>query len=103
MRIAALIVCLLPFLAVAQPVVPGFDRFQLLARAEDPIASGEVLITELNCIGCHVADKQQSHRFEARPAPVLFTTHNISGKTNETEKSKRQKIITQSLNGCRDK
>ena len=76
MRIAALIVCLLPLLAVAQPTVPGFDRFQLLARAEDQIASGEVLITELNCIGCHAADKQQSHRFEARPAPVLFTTHN---------------------------
>ncbi len=76
MRIAALIVCLLPLLAVAQPVVPGFDRFQLLARAEDPIDSGEVLINELNCIGCHAADKTQIHRFETRPAPVLFTTHN---------------------------
>ncbi len=62
--------------AVAQPVVPGFDRFQLRTTIEDQIASGEVLITELNCIGCHPADKSQKHRFGTRPAPVLFTAHN---------------------------
>jgi len=76
MRAAALIVCLLPLLAAAQPVIPGFDRFQSLAKGEDLIASGELLITELNCIGCHAVDKSQSHRFGTRPAPVLFTTHN---------------------------
>ena len=75
MRTAALIVCLLPLLAVAQPVVPGFDRFPHQTPTEQ-VAAGEVLINELNCIGCHAADKSQSHRFETRPAPVLFTTHN---------------------------
>ena len=75
MRIAALIGCLLPLLTAAQPVVPGFDRFPHDTPASQ-IAGGEVLINELNCIACHTADKQQSHRFEARPAPVLFTTHN---------------------------
>ena len=75
MRIAALICCLLPLLTAAQPVVPGFDRFPHDTPASQ-IAAGEVLINELNCIACHTADKQQSHRFEARQAPVLFTTHN---------------------------
>ena len=75
MRTAVLIVCLLPLLAVAQPVVPGFDRFPHQTPTEQ-VAAGEVLINELNCIGCHAADKSQSHRFETRPAPVLFTTHN---------------------------
>ena len=75
MRSAVIIVCLIPLLAVAQPVVPGFDRFPHQTPTE-LVAAGEVLINELNCIGCHAADKSQSHLFETRAAPVLFTTHN---------------------------
>ena len=61
--------------AKAQPMVPSFDRFPHQTPAQ-LVAAGEVLITELNCIGCHAIDKTQSHRFEIRPAPVLFTSSN---------------------------
>ena len=74
-RLAAIITCILPLWVVAQPVVPGFDRFPHDTPAAQ-ITAGEVLINELNCIACHAAEKQQVHRFVSRPAPVLFTTHN---------------------------
>ena len=74
-RTAAIIACLLPLWVVAQPVVPGFDRFPNDTPASQ-IAGGEVLINELNCIACHAADKEQRQRFESHPAPVLFTAHN---------------------------
>ena len=74
-RLAAITFCILPLWVVAQPVVPGFDRFPHDTPATQ-IAGGEALINELNCIACHAANKQQSNRFESRPAPVLFTTHN---------------------------
>ncbi len=67
--------CLLPLWVVAQPVVPGFDRFPNDTPAAQ-IAGGEVLINELNCIACHTADKEQRQRFESYSAPVLFTAHN---------------------------
>jgi len=72
-RPVAIITCLFPLWVVAQPVVPGFDRFPNETPAAQ-IAGGEVLINELNCIACHAADKEK--RFELRPAPVLFTAHN---------------------------
>ena len=75
MRTAAVIAFSLPLLAAAQPAVPGFDRFPRNTPAEK-ISAGEVLITELNCVACHAADKVRSHRFQLRPAPVLFTNHN---------------------------
>ena len=75
MRTAAVIAFSLTLLAAAQPAVPGFDRFPRNTPAEK-ISAGEVLITELNCVACHVADKVRSHRFQLRPAPVLFTNHN---------------------------
>jgi len=74
-RTAIIIACHLPLWAVAQPVVPGFDRFPNDTPAAQ-IAGGEVLINELNCIACHTADKEQRQRFESYPAPVLFTAHN---------------------------
>jgi len=74
-RLAAITFCILPLWVVAQPVVPGFDRFPHDTPAAQ-IAGGEALINELNCIACHADNKQQSNRFESRPAPVLFTTHN---------------------------
>ena len=76
-RTAAIIACLLPLWVVAQPVVPGFDRFPNDTPASQ-IAGGEVLINELNCIACHAADKEQRQRFESHPAPVLFTAHNLA-------------------------
>ena len=74
-RAAAIIACIIPLYAVAQPVVPGFERFPDETHAAQ-ITAGVVLISELNCIACHAANK--NHRFESRPAPVLFTTHNPS-------------------------
>jgi len=74
-RLAVITFCILPLWVVAHPVVPGFDRFPHDTPAAQ-IASGEVLINELNCIACHAAEKPQGHRFESRPAPVLFTAHN---------------------------
>ncbi|MBC8325266.1 MAG: c-type cytochrome [Verrucomicrobia subdivision 3 bacterium] len=74
-RGAFIIAICLPLFAVAQPVVPGFDRFPRDTPAAQ-IAAGEVLITELNCVACHAADEGQAHRFQRRPAPTLFTTHN---------------------------
>ena len=44
-RLAAIIACLLPLWVVAQPVVPGFDRFPHDTPAAQ-IAGGEVLINE---------------------------------------------------------
>jgi len=75
-RAAAMIACVIPLYASAQPVVPGFDRFPHETHAAQ-ITAGAVLISELNCIACHAVNKQQSHHFESRPAPVLFTTHNF--------------------------
>jgi len=74
-RAAAIIACIIPLYAVAQPVVPGFDRFPNETHAAQ-ITAGVVLINELNCIACHAANK--NYRFESRPAPILFTTHNPS-------------------------
>jgi len=74
-RLAAITFCIAPLWVVAQPVVPGFDGFPHDTPAAR-IAGGEALINELNCIACHATDKQQSNRFDSRPAPVLFTTHN---------------------------
>ncbi|MBK28263.1 MAG: hypothetical protein CMO77_05470, partial [Verrucomicrobiales bacterium] len=75
MRIAAIIASCLPLLVVAQPVVPGFERFPRDTPAQQ-VTAGEVLITELNCVACHANDEDQSQRFQHRPAPILFTNHN---------------------------
>ena len=74
-RLAVITFCIFPFCLLAQPVVPGFDRFPNDTLAEQ-ISGGELLINELNCIACHAPDKHQSNRFKSRQAPVLFTTHN---------------------------
>ena len=55
MRIAAIIALCLPLLAVAQPVVPGFERFPRDTPAQQ-VTAGEVLITELNCVACQPID-----------------------------------------------
>ena len=75
MRIAAIIALCLPLLAVAQPVVPGFERFPRDTPAQQ-VTAGEVLITELNCVACHAAAEDQGQRFQHRPAPILFTHQN---------------------------
>ena len=108
MRSAVIIVCLIPLLAVAQPVVPGFDRFPHQTPTEQ-VAAGEVLINELNCIGCHAADKSQSHRFETRAAPVLFTTHNSASASwlrhwlNDPHDLKPGTIMPDLLHGLTEK
>ena len=78
MRLAAIIALCLPLLAMAQPVVPGFERFPRDTPAQQ-VTAGEVLITELNCVACHAAGEDQGRRFQRRPAPVLFTHHNPAG------------------------
>ena len=75
MRIAAIIALCLPLLAVAQPVVPGFERFPRDTPAQQ-VTAGEVLITELNCVACHAAAEDKGQRFQHRPAPILFTHQN---------------------------
>ena len=69
MLIAAIIALCLPLLAVAQPVVPGFERFPRDTPAQQ-VTAGEVLITELNCVACHAAAEDQGQRFQHRPAPA---------------------------------
>ena len=78
MHLAAFIALCIPLLAVARPVVPGFERFPRDTLAQQ-VTGGEVLITELNCVACHVAGEDQGRRFQHRPAPVLFTHHNPAG------------------------
>ncbi|MDE2679949.1 MAG: c-type cytochrome [Verrucomicrobiota bacterium] len=74
MRWAATIVWLLPlFAAMAQPVVPGYERLMRDTPAE-LAAAGEVLVNELNCVACHQANKDS--RFKFTTAPILFTQHN---------------------------
>lgn len=75
MRLTVYIAWCLPLLAVAQPVVPGFERFPRDTSAQQ-VAAGEVLITELNCVACHASGEDQASRFQRRPAPILFTRHN---------------------------
>ena len=60
MRLAAFIALCIPLLAVAQPVVPGFERFPRDTPAQQ-VTGGEVLITELNCVACHVAGEDACH------------------------------------------
>ena len=74
-RAAAIIACIIPLYAVAQPVVPGFERFPRDTPAQQ-VTAGEVLITELNCVACHAAAEDQGQRFQHRPAPILFTHQN---------------------------
>ena len=108
MRTAAIIVFLIPILAVAQPAVPGFERFPIQTPTEQ-VAAGEVLINELNCIGCHAADKSQSHLFETRAAPVLFTTHNSASASwlrhwlNDPHDLKPGTIMPDLLHGLTEK
>ena len=61
MRIAGIIALCLPLLAVAQPVVPGFERFPRDTPAQQ-VTAGEVLITELNCVACHAAAERPHAR-----------------------------------------
>ena len=75
MRLTVLIASCLPLLAVAQPVVPGFERFTRNTPLQQ-LTAGEVLITELNCVACHASGVNQARRFQRRPAPILFTRHN---------------------------
>ena len=75
MRLTVLIAWSLPLIAVAQPVVPGFERFPRDNHAQQ-IAAGEVLINELNCVACHVSAGEKAKRFQQRQAPILFTSHN---------------------------
>ena len=75
MRLTVLIAFYLPLLAVAQPVVPGFERFPRDTPLQQ-MTAGEVLISELNCLACHASGENQARRFQFRPAPILFTRHN---------------------------
>jgi len=51
--------------AAAHPFVAGFERFYAGPDA-DPAAGGRLLLGELNCVSCHVADGQTK-----KQAPVL--------------------------------
>lgn len=50
--------------APSHPVVAGFDRFH--AKGEQPGEGGSLLLAELNCVVCHVAEGAQ-----ARKGPIL--------------------------------
>lgn len=55
--------------AMAEPVVPGFDR--LAAHVGSADVSGNVLLGELNCVSCHQADEAIGQRIPTKSAPLL--------------------------------
>ena len=52
------------------PLVVGFERFHRNGDAERP-HGGEVLLGELGCTHCHVADEAVAQRVIPRQAPIL--------------------------------
>jgi len=54
----------------ALPIVPGFERFHAVADG-DPVAGGNLLIGELNCVACHAASGSFAKWIESKPAPNL--------------------------------
>ncbi|HVC98058.1 MAG TPA: family 16 glycoside hydrolase [Pirellulales bacterium] len=53
-----------------RPIVPGFETFHA-AAATEAAEGGRLLIGELNCTACHVANAALTARLPPRPAPVL--------------------------------
>jgi mono/diheme cytochrome c family protein len=53
---------------VRHPVVPGFERFFTVDRA-DLVKGGQLLLGELNCTSCHKTDDISS--LARKPAPIL--------------------------------
>lgn len=58
--------------AEAHPRIAGFERFYLAGNA-DAVASGQLLLGELNCTSCHQADAALAGYIERKRAPVLDT------------------------------
>lgn len=58
--------------ADAHPRIAGFERFYSAADA-DAVASGQLLLGELNCTSCHHADAALAGYIERKRAPVLDT------------------------------
>src|SRR5215471_11958768 len=49
----------------SHPIVAGFERMQA-AEKPDPLASGQLLLSELNCASCH-----QDSTVDRKQAPIL--------------------------------
>jgi mono/diheme cytochrome c family protein len=56
--------------AEVPPRVIGFERFYA-ASDSDAVAAGQLLLGELNCTSCHVADAALARHIQRKPAPVL--------------------------------
>lgn len=54
----------------AKPVVPGFERFHRDAKT-NAAAGGRLLLGELNCTSCHIADAALEKSLRKKQAPVL--------------------------------
>lgn len=56
--------------ALAEPVVPGFERFKD-GKTLDSSALGEILLGELNCVSCHAPGDDAPSRISIKTAPDL--------------------------------
>ncbi|MHC4994027.1 MAG: PA14 domain-containing protein [Planctomycetota bacterium] len=54
------------------PVIPGYERLLKQERVS-AVERGEVLLGELNCIGCHQAPPGVASRITSKPGPDLST------------------------------
>src|SRR5437870_2157871 len=70
---ALLVVAASPLAAAdVPPRILGFERFYSNSRA-DTVASGQLLLGELNCTSCHKADPSLDRQIDRKAAPVLDT------------------------------
>lgn len=53
-----------------RPIVPGFERFHANLNS-DPVAGGDLLMGELNCVACHQPSDALTARITPKAAPDL--------------------------------
>ena len=57
----------------AQPIVPGYERWTQVPERFSLEEQGELLLGELNCVGCHTATAELRERLDSKPPPDLST------------------------------
>ena len=58
-------------LVIAQPIVPGYERWEEVPGRFTLAQKGELLLGELYCVGCHAADEALRERLDSKPPPDL--------------------------------
>jgi cytochrome c553/mono/diheme cytochrome c family protein len=67
---------------VTHPRIPGFERFYSASVEKpvgdddepiklDPVTGGRILLSELNCLSCHLADEATKKLINPKQAPIL--------------------------------